>query len=61
MSNNQKTVSVKITRSELIDLLLACTEIEYAQEQRPNKWTALQHKLFEQLKQYDSKHMQEVD
>ena len=60
MSNNQKTVSVKITRCELIDLLLACTEIEYSQEQRPNKWTSLHRKLYDQLKQYDSKH-KEVD
>ena len=60
MYSNQSTISVKITRSELIDLLLATTEIEYAQDQRPNKWSALHKKLYEQLKTYDSKHMEEV-
>ena len=59
MSNNQKTVTVKITRDELINLLL-CTMNAFAQEPRPKKWLTLHNKLHEQLKQYDSKHMEEV-
>ena len=61
MSNNQKTVTVKITRGELIDLLIACwAASDYSQEPRPNKWNRLHDKLDEQLKQYDTKH-KEVD
>ena len=60
MSNNQKTVSVKITRGELIDLMRASTHFEFTHKQWPNKWTALHKKLDDQLKVYDSKH-KEVD
>ena len=60
MSNNQKLVTVKVTRDQLIDLFLACIGVEDTVKQRPNKWTELSNKLYDTLRSYDSKH-KEVD
>lgn len=56
MMDNLKTVTVKVTRHELIDLCLACSVI--AAETEAGKWTALYSKLEEQLRDFDEKQKQ---
>lgn len=48
---NQKTVTVKITRHELCDLLIATQALEDHAE----KWAALHDKLLAQLEAFDAK------
>lgn len=48
---NDKTVTVKITRDELIDLLLLCA----VHMDDANKWEALHTKLYDQLYKHDKK------
>lgn len=51
MNNNERTVTVRIQRRELIDLMLACAAI--AEETEAGKWTALHGKLSEILNKFD--------
>lgn len=53
--NNEKNLSVKLTRHELIDLLLLCS----FHEKDAEKWGKLHNKLYNQLKSYDEKHLDE--
>lgn len=53
--NNERNLSVKLTRHELIDLLLLCSHHEPDAE----KWGKLHNKLYNQLKSYDEKHFDE--
>lgn len=57
---NDKTVTLRITRSEVIDLMVACllcsSELE-ADFQRHDKWDLLHDKLEHQLLDFDKKHM----
>lgn len=53
--NNSRTVTVKITRRELIDLLIACNAVAYHADPAPNKWHKLHDKLREQLALFDLK------
>lgn len=53
-SMNNKIVTVKITRGELVDLMIACTVIGNAQD-TGEKWKRLHDKLHEQLGVYDLK------
>ena len=50
---NQRTVTVKIKRAELCDLLLACTLIDRASDGQ--KWAKLHDKLKAVLDDFDRK------
>lgn len=55
---NQKTVSLKLKRIEICDLLLACTAISDSQKhdgQTAQKWDDLHNKLKAILEEYDKK------
>lgn len=53
---NQKTVTVKLRRSELCDLLIACAWVATdAGGDSSNKWVKLHDILKEQLNDFDSK------
>lgn len=56
---NQKTVSLKLKRIEICDLLLACTAISDSQKrdgQTAQKWDDLHNKLEAILEEFDKKH-----
>ena len=52
---NEKTVTVKIKRIELCDLLLACTTLDVLTDENTKKWAKLHDKLKEILDDFDSK------
>lgn len=52
---NAKTVTVKIKRIDLCDLLLACTVLDDATPGDVSKWGKLHEKLKEILDDFDSK------
>lgn len=53
---NQRTVSLKLKRGELCDLMLACSSIESAAvEGGTQKWSALHEKLKAILDAFDAK------
>ena len=54
---NERTVTVKLTRGELIDLTLLCNCAAQAKDAK--KWDELHKKLYEQLKAFDEKHFNE--
>lgn len=54
-SLNQRTVTVKISRIELCDLLLACTSAQYQANDGGEKWKRLHDKLKSQLDDFDKK------
>lgn len=56
---NQKTVTVKMKRIELCDLLMACTALDEETNADNRKWAKLHDKLKAVLDEYDSK--QEVN
>lgn len=58
MSNNERTVNVKITRGELCDLLLACTAALITGD-GGTKWTDLHRKLLGILNEYDEKNSEQ--
>lgn len=51
---NQKTVSLKLKRIELCDLMLACTALDDATEDT-KKWATLHEKLKAILAEFDKK------
>lgn len=53
---NERTVTVKLTRGELIDLTLLCGAV---QAKDAKKWDELHEKLYKQLKAFDEKHFNE--
>lgn len=53
-SLNEKTVTIKITRIELCDLLLACTALDNVTDENTKKWAKLHDKLEEILEDFDS-------
>lgn len=53
--SNMKTVTVKIRRIELCDLLLACTALDKASSEKTTKWAKLHDKLKEVLDDFDGK------
>lgn len=56
---NQKTVTVKIKRIELCDLLIACTAVSTAVKESGEtgkKWDDLHDKLEAILQDFDEKH-----
>lgn len=48
---NQKTVTLKLKRREVIDLILACNELA----RDGNKWGALHDKIRRELDKHDDK------
>lgn len=54
--NNSLTVTVKISRRELIDLLIACTACSESMNDPANKWNKLHDKLRQCLACHDLKH-----
>lgn len=52
---NAKTVTVKIKRIELCDLLLACIALDNATDDHTTKWAKLHDRLKEILDDFDSK------
>lgn len=54
MTLNQRTYTVKISRIELCDLLLACTTIS-DETNAAKKWNDLHDKLMKQLDDQDAK------
>ena len=53
MTYNQKPMTVKLTRRDVCDLLLACTAIEIETDQQ--RWRDLHDKLTAQLDAFDEK------
>ena len=53
MTLNEKTYTLKISRIELCDLLIACTAA--SEESGAKKWDELHAKLMEQLEAQDAK------
>ena len=53
MMYNQRTMTVKLSRIEVCDLLLACTACEAETEAK--KWGDLHEKLLKQLEAFDEK------
>ena len=53
MNLNQRTVTIKLTRKELTDILLLCTYQNFP------KWRELHEKLYDQLIRADEKFSRE--
>lgn len=53
MTYNQKEMTLKLTRIEVCDLLLACTAV--AQETEAAKWSELHDKIMQMLDKFDEK------
>lgn len=54
-SLNEKTVSVKIRRRDLCELILACGVLDNKVGQDTSKWLKLRDKLSAILEEFDSK------
>lgn len=52
---NDKTVTVKITRHELCDLILACTALNFGTDEKTTKWEKMHDKLKTILQDFDAK------
>ena len=52
---NEKTVTVKMMRRDLCDLILACTAIDQATDENTTKWAKLHDQLKDILDDFDSK------
>lgn len=56
---NNRTVTLKMTRREVIDLMLMCNTIAYHLHQTDpatmEKWYKIRDKIHDQLQQYDKK------
>ena len=53
MTYNQRTINLKLTRSEVCDLLLACAEVACASD--AHKWEELHDKILTILDDFDEK------
>lgn len=53
ISPNERTVTLKIKRRELLDLIMATGAVMQATD--AEKWVELENKLKEQLKDFDEK------
>lgn len=53
---NEKTVTLKVKRIELCDLILACTSL--SQGERRTKWKILHDKLKQVLEEFDEKNFE---
>lgn len=52
---NERTVTVKIKRIDLCDLMLACTALDCDTDENTTKWAKLHDKLKDILVAFDSK------
>lgn len=52
---NQKTVTLKLTRHDVCDLLLACSALDKSTDENTKKWNELHDKLKDILDDFDSK------
>ena len=52
---NAKTVTVKMKRIDLCDLMLACTALDDATDDHTTKWAKLHDRLKKILDDFDSK------
>lgn len=52
---NEKTVTVKMKRIDLCNLMLACTALDDATDENTTKWAKLHDQLKEILDDFDSK------
>lgn len=52
---NEKTVTVKMKRIDLCNLMLACTVLDNATDENTTKWATLHDQLKEILDDFDSK------
>lgn len=52
---NEKTVTVKMKRIDLCNLMLACTVLDDATDENTTKWAKLHDQLKEILDDFDSK------
>ncbi len=59
ITRNNRTVTLKLARHEVIDLMLICNTIAYQLQQTDpasmKKWNKLHDKIRDQLEQYDKK------
>ncbi len=55
MMLNQKSVNITITRKDLCDLMLACTNAKICANDGGKKWEQLRNILKEQLNAFDEK------
>ena len=54
MTPNQRTMTLKLKRIEVCDLMIACTAIsESVDEKDAEKWNRLHDKLYEMLDNFD--------
>ena len=64
ITRNNRTVTLKVARHEVIDLMLICNTIAYQLQQTDpvsmRKWNKLHDKINDQLKQYDKKHEEDL-
>ena len=59
---NNRTVTLKLKRRELVDLMCACTSMEFSVEEgHGKKWGALHDRLSEILKDFDTKHADDYE
>ena len=54
MTHNEKTVTLKLKRIDVVDLLIATTTLTY--DTKAEKWGLLHDKLREILDDFDEKH-----
>lgn len=52
---NERTVSLKLKRIDLCDLLIACSDLRFRTEPEGQKWADLHDKLEAILEDFDSK------
>lgn len=52
---NARTVTVKMKRTDLCDLLIACTALDKGTDENTTKWAKLHDRLQEILDDFDSK------
>ena len=56
VTRNNRTVTLKMTRGEVIDIMLLCNTIAYQLQQTD----PASMKKWDQLKQYDKKHEEDI-
>ncbi len=52
---NEKIVTLKLTRIDVCDLLLACTALDCGTDESNTKWAELHDRVAEILKAFDEK------
>lgn len=55
MTLNKKTVTLKLNRIDICDLIIACTALNYATPEDVQKWANLHEKLKTILNEFDER------